>query len=332
MLKGSSNSFVIRSVVPDAGQVRSVLQESHALWGAGLPLHDYVGMWEELAASPWGKAWYGWRLLVDGNERVLSSLKLYRPKLRIGDRTSRARAIGAVFTPRQHRGRGYAATLIREALAEAEDGEPGFLFTDIGVAYYAALGFAALPCEDAIGTLRASPRRTPGLRLRAMEAYDLDAVGHAHDRVCASRPIAILRDRDHWEFLLLRAASFFRRIDGSDLARRFMIVEDDAGALGYLVAVMGPGEWNLREAAAFDGRPETLARILIAGGEDAAASGAHTVWGWIPREWWPLVPEWRLRLQPRTRAIPMIRAAGDTRLPRTLDTAEGAFISYLDQF
>ena len=321
-----------RLVVPDSEQIRSVLRESHVLWGAGLGMDDYVAMWEELADCPWGRSWYGWRLWIDDNDRVLSSLKLYRPKLRVGERTSRARAIGAVFTPREHRGRGYAAALIRESLAGSENGEPGFLFTDIGVDYYAALGFAPLPCEDALGTLRPTATKRTSSRLRAMTPDELDAVARAHDRVCDERPIAVLRDRAHWEFLLLRAASFFRRLDGSDLSRRFMIVEDESGPIGYLVGVLGPGEWNLREAAAFDGRPETLAHILAAGGEDAAAAGAHAVWGWIPRAWWPLVPGWRLRLQPRTRAIPMLHTGPGAPLPRTLDTPEGAFISYLDQF
>jgi hypothetical protein len=325
---------VPRLIVPSSEQVRSILRESHTLWGAGLTLDAYVAMWEELAESAWGREWYGWRAWVAEDGRVLLSLKLYRPNLRLGDVTARARAIGAVFTPREHRRHGYAAALIREALAEPPNAsrDPGFLFTDIGVDYYTAFGFAALPCEDVLGTLAATPRSTHGLTLRAMTVHDLDEVGRAHDRSCAGRPIAILRDRAHWEFLLLRAASFFRRIDGSGLERRFMIAETSQGPVGYLVGVLGPGEWNVREAAAFDDDPRTLARILAAGGEDAFAAGARTVWGWIPRSWWPLVPAWRLRLQPRLRAIPMIRPPRGCELPAALDTAEGAYISYLDQF
>jgi hypothetical protein len=57
--------FVPRFVTPTAEQIRSVLRESHSLWGAGLSVADYVGMWEELADSRWGRAWYSWRALVD---------------------------------------------------------------------------------------------------------------------------------------------------------------------------------------------------------------------------------------------------------------------------
>ena len=312
-----------------------MLRESHALWGAGLSVADYVEMWDEIAESRWGRAWYSWRALVDDDDRVLTTLKLYRPQLRLGDTEGRAAAIGAVYTPRVLRGRGYAAALIRATCREAEGrgDRPALLFTDIGTDYYRALGFTPLPCEDAIGTIAGSSARAPrGLAFRAMTVDDLDAVAAAHDASLGERAVAVLRDRDHWEFLLLRAASFFRRLDRSGLERRFMIAMDGARAIGYLIAVVGPGEWNVREAGAFDGDPETLARILAAGAADASAASADTVWGWIPRELWPGVPAWKLRPQPRVRAIPMIRMPDREAPPRALDDAQRAFIPYLDQF
>lgn len=98
-----------RFVTPTLEQVRTVLTESHALWGAGLSVPDYVGMWEEMADSRWARSWYSWRALVDDHGRILASLKLYRPTLRLGEATGRAAAIGAVFTPRALRRRGHAA-------------------------------------------------------------------------------------------------------------------------------------------------------------------------------------------------------------------------------
>jgi len=319
-------------VVPDREQVRAVLNDSYALWGAGLSLPDYHAMWAELADSPWGRAWYGWRAWIDDEGRVASSLKLYRPLLRLNDRTERACVIGAVFTSREHRRLGHAAALIRAVLEEArERGDgAGLLFTDIGTAYYGRLGFGALPCEDALGSLVGATGRAPDdLTLRAMTHEDLDDVRSAHDAASRHRRIAIVRDRDHWEFLLLRASTFFRRLDGTDLARRFMVVEDASGPIGFLVAVAGPGEWNLREAAAYDGSDRTLARVLAAGAAQAGAEGATTVWGWIPRAVWPLVPAWRLRAQPRRRAVPMIRPPLPT--PPVL-SPDDDFIPYLDQF
>ena len=324
-----------RFVTPNFEQVRTVLAESHALWGAGLSVPDYVGMWEEMADSRWARSWYSWRALVDDRGGVLSSLKVYRPALRLGEVTGRAAALGAVFTPRALRRRGHAATLIRAALDEAagRGDMSALLFTDIGTEYYRAFGFAPLPCEDAVGSIAGAAARAPrGVTLRSMTFDDLELVSRAQRSTCAGRPLAIERDRDHWEFLLLRAATFFRRLDGSGLERRFMIAMDGLHSIGYLVAVSGPGEWNLREADAFDGDPATLARVLHAGAAEANALAATTVWGWIPREVWPLLSAWRLRSQPRQRAIPMVLSLNGRELPDRLDTVDGAFIPYLDQF
>ena len=292
-------------------------------------------MWEELADSRWGREWYSWRALVDEDGRVVSSLKLYRPVLRLEESSGRIAAVGAVFTPRALRRLGHAARLIRECLEEAtrRGDHSALLFTDIGTEYYRALGFTPLPCEDALGRLPAADARAPaGVTLRAMTAGDLDAVARAHEAAVGPRPIAVVRDRDHWEFLLLRAGSFFARLDGSSLARRFMIAMESSRPIGYLIGVMGPGEWNLREAEAFDGSPATLARILAAGAVEAAAASATTVWGWIPRDVWKQMRGWGLRSQPRLRAIPMIRRLDGGELPDRMSTVDGAFISYLDQF
>ena len=321
-----------RLVVPDREQVRSILNDSYALWGAGLSLSDYQEMWSELAESRWGRECYAWRAWTDDDGRVTSSLKLYRPLLRVEDRTARACVIGAVYTPRSCRRRGHAAALIRAVLEEAaaRGDDVGLLFTDIGTEYYARLGFAPLPCEDALGSLAGAAARAPrGVALRPMRAGDLEDVARAHAAASADRRLAVVRDRAHWEFLMLRAGTFFRRLDGTDLARRFMIAGDASGPLGFVVSVSGPGEWNLREAAAYDGSEETLARVLAAAAAQAAGAGATTVWGWIPRSLWPLVPEWRLRPQPRQRAIPMIRPPLAAHPERASDEH---FIPYLDQF
>lgn len=322
-------------VTPSPAQVRAILHESHTLWGAGLSRTDYATMWDELAQSAWGRRCFSWRAWVDDDGDVLSSLKLYRPTVRIDGATRRACALGAVFTPREHRRRGHAAAMIRAVLHEAEGREdaPGFLFTDIGTDYYAALGFTALPCEDVLGGIPPSGGgEAGGVRFRTIESRDIEEVSRTHARFCAGRPFAVVRDREHWEFLLLRAETFFRRLDGSGLDGRFVVAEDRGAPVGYLVGVLGAGEWNLREAGAFDDDPRTLRHILVAAAADARAAGATTVWGWLPRTWLALVPEWRLRPQPRPRAIPMLRPRRGETLPAALATVDGAFIPYLDQF
>jgi hypothetical protein len=161
-----------------------------------------------------------------------------------------------------------------------------------------------------------------------MTRDDLDEVVRCDRAASAARPVAIVRDRDHWDFLMTRAGSFFARLDGSDLSRRYRVALRDGRVAGYLVSAEGEGEWNLREAAAADGKLETLRAILDLGAADARERGMVGVYGWLPRETGELVPEWRLRFEPRRRAIPMVLPLAHA---AALDGGS-FFFPYLDQF
>lgn len=316
-------------------QIEAVYRESHALWGAGLSSVDYLAMWDDLSATAWGRRYF--RFLVWHDERggVLSSMKLYRPGVRVFGRTRRACAIGAVFTPREQRGRGHAAAMLARVLEEArEAGDgPAILFSDIGTGYYEHLGFHALPAEEAIGALgRAVGRPPAGWTLRPMTPEDLDAVRDAHDAWCADRPLAFLRDQAHWRFVIERARSYFARFDGSGLERRYRVALRDGRFAGYVVSVESAGDWDLREAGAPGNDPEAIACVLRTAAFEARSAGMRRVFGWIPRGWAALVPEWRLKFDARLRAVPMICPTDGPLDVAALADGEAAFIPYLDQF
>lgn len=315
-------------------QFEEVYRQSHALWGAGLTVTDYKGMWDDLQATTWGRRYFRFLVWHDEQGRVLSSLKLYRPRVRVFGREHRACAIGAVFTPSSHRRKGHAAAMLARVIEEARDtgDSPALLFSDIGTPYYEALGFQSLPAEEAVGTLSRGGARPPeGWSLRPMRADDLDRVVAVHDAWCAKRTLAVIRDRSHWEFLIERARSYFARFDGSPLDRRYRIATRDGRFAGYVISVEGDGDWELREAGAEEGDPEALACILRTAAADARAAGCRRVYGWLPREWAPLVPEWKLRFEPRLRAIPMILRLDGGNAER-FSHPEDAFFPYLDQF
>lgn len=316
-------------------QIRFILGQSHAIWGAGLDVHDYGAMWEELRHTAWGERWFRYLVLAGDDGAVLSSLKLYRPEIRIGGRTSRACAIGAVFTPPALRGRGYAATMIRLVLDEARaaGAASALLFSDIAPSYYEALGFERLAAEESFGTLLGDlPRPEEGLVLRPLEEEDVPAVAGVHRAWCASREVALLRDEDHWRFVLHRAGAYFAKLDGSDLSMRFRVAVRSTRFAGYLVAVDGGEEWSVREVGALDGRLETVASILRLGAFEARGRGMRRVHGWIVPGHERLVPEWKLRREPRRTAIPMV-AALDEPTAAALSRAKGEiFFPYLDQF
>jgi predicted N-acetyltransferase YhbS len=315
-------------------EIAAILRESYGLWGAGLTYSAYLAMWLDLLETPWGKRRFRHLVSVDGNGEVLSSLKLYRPVVRLFDRTGPAAVIGAVFTPKSLRGRGHAAEMIRSVLAEVRlAGDPlAMLFSDIGTSYYAALGFRALPADESSGTLDGALPAPAGWELRPMTHEDLPDVIRAHDDECASRPLAVLRDREHWEFLLTRAEAYFSRLDGSDLARRYRVAVFEGRFAGYLVSLEGQGSWLVREAGAPGADPGVLSTLLRLGAAEARRTGLRKVRGWLPPEVAKWVPEWRLVRQPRRSAIPMLLALDGDRDLSALDASGASFLPYLDQF
>lgn len=291
-------------------------------------------MWLELLETPWAKRRFRYLVWVEDDGTVLSSLKLYRPVVRLLGRTGPAAMIGAVFTPRILRGKGHAAELIRAVLVEAreEGGTLAMLFTDIGVPYYAALGFRELPADEAAGRLDRSVPPPPGWELRPMTAGDLAAVIRAHDDDCADRPVAVLRDREHWEFLLSRAAAYFARLDGSGLTRRYRVALYRGRFAGYLISLDGEGAWAVREAGAPGADVGALSAILRLGAEEARRAGLRKVHGWFPggaAEW---IPEWHLEYSSRRTAIPMLLPLDDAASLSPLDAPGASFVPYLDQF
>ena len=83
----------------DRRQVLEIYRQSHSLWGIGLSPADYVALWDDISATEWARRNAEFLVWGDGSGRILSSLKLYRPRVRVLGREMRAAVLGAVFTP-----------------------------------------------------------------------------------------------------------------------------------------------------------------------------------------------------------------------------------------
>lgn len=324
-----------RLAVADTDQINAIYRESFSLWGAGLSFDDYLAFWNDLAATAWAKSALSYLVWTDDDGKVLSSLKLYRPRLRLLGETGTATGVGAVFTPKAHRRQGHATAMLEALIEQARERRDlaALLFSDVGTAIYGALGFRALPSEEAWGKLpRRSPSPPEGFLLRPMLRSDLDEVLETHESFCRTRPIGVIRDLDHWDYLVERSRSFFSRLDGTDLSARFQVMTHEGRFAGYLVGVASGDVWIVREVETVGDDPETLRVLLLAGAAQARARGMRQVYGWLPRGVAEVIPEWRLSFRPRRRAIPMLlplRGAPDL---GSLGTVDAAFIPYLDQF
>jgi predicted N-acetyltransferase YhbS len=323
---------LLTPAAPD--QLDSIYRESHALWGAGLTFEDYLGLWHDLRRTSWGRSRAGFYVWADDTGKVLSSVKLYRPALRVAGRALTATVIGALFTPRAERRRGHASALLRAVFSRARERGDGvaLLFSDIGTAYYAAFGFRALPAQEDRAALPADPGAPGGWSLRPMTGEDRDPVLRAHHDYCRTRPLAMIRDADHWRFLDVRSTRFFERLGDARLRQSRLIALDRGRFAGYLLTVESKREWNVREVGAPGGDPEAMAAILRLGAADARREGRRRFYGWLPPEVKPHLRDWEIRTRRRRHALPMVLALDAAVDLSGLTTPDAAYLPFQDQF
>lgn len=324
-----------RLTLATAQQVRAIYEESQELWGGGLSAVDLEGLWQEILRTSWAHKYARFYVWVDGRGTTLSSMKVYNPLVRVNGRCARGSVLAAIFTPRAHRGRGHASSMVRAALDKDRlCGLPlALLFSDIGPEFYLPLGFRGLPAVEYRANLESGPSdAVEGWTLRAARPEDEARVREAYRASSARRPLAIVRDDEHWEFLHARTQSFFSRVSRKDVGHHCRVASHDGRFAGYLTSVEGRHEWNVREIAALDGEPATMAAIFRAGAAHAAGSGLRTFHGWLPPEMAGLLGEMKLDCRSRTKALPMIRPLALNVSLGSLRTPAEAYLPYQDQF
>ena len=324
-----------RLTLATRAEIDAISRESYVLWGGGLSLAAYSQLWEEISQSSWIKKYARYYVWRDSDGRVLSSMKIYRPRMRLMDREGRCSVLGAIYTPRSHRRRGHAADMVVAALDEIRNRADlaVMLFSDIGTRYYAKFGFGALPAVEDTGRLPVRPvTADSGLEFRPARAVDLEQFRQAHANSSVDRSLAVLRDLEHWEFLWIRSRSFFSRVKDPSITHHWQTVHRDGEFVGYVITVQGRGEWNLREVGSIDGDPATMARIVAHAGSVAYRAGLRRFHAWLPGEILDGLTGWTISSRPRRRAVPMLRGCESTIDPLELERQDKAHIPFQDQF
>jgi GNAT superfamily N-acetyltransferase len=143
----------------ERAQILEAARQNHPFWGAGRTRAEHAAhtLRQLEAAGPELLRYVG---LVDARGRLLGAIKRFSllfhdggdpgPAGHEGGALLRAVGIGAVFTNPAARGRGVASTLLGAVLDEARDlgYAAALLYSDIDPAFYARLGFVALPARD----------------------------------------------------------------------------------------------------------------------------------------------------------------------------------------
>ncbi len=264
-----------------------ILDSSHALWGEGLSRKAYAQFNVSQLATRWGRSHLDRVALVEKG-RVLSSAKRYTLELSIDGRAARALGIGAVFTPPDLRGRGFARQLLDRLIDDAarQGDDVALLFSEIGAAYYARAGFSVVP-RDTLRLAVARKPGSPGVVMRTGEMRDLPLMA-AMDAELAARYRLHLRRSPEWiEYGVAKKRLFSGLGPAGARDTLFFVVEEGGRAVAYVIVVATPHGWTLEECGDRDpsgARAGALLHALIAR-EPAAAP--PLMMGWLPEGWLP---------------------------------------------
>ncbi len=119
---------------------------THAAWGGGLSLAQYLEREQALRAHPWARLAMQTWLLREG-AGVLASCETFRNDSYLDGRAGSAWSIASVFTEPKLRGKGHALSLmqrLRERLKSEPSAQACVLFSEVGPSLYERAGYRAL--------------------------------------------------------------------------------------------------------------------------------------------------------------------------------------------
>lgn len=305
-----------RLLQADAARLEEILDGTYAVWGEGLSRSSYSAWNRAQMATDWGRANLRRVALVSG-ETLLASAKRYDFRGRVAGATVAILGIGAVFTPVNQRGQGYARQLIHRMLedAAARGCEYALLFSEIGAAYYEAMGFRVVP--RAITTIAVRPKAgAPATFVRSGETDDLPGIAEITARHSADAALALERSPQLIAFGIARR----RLLAGFGPAglryAEFFVAEEGYRPAAYVFITRGPRGVVLEECGDHDPTGARIGAILQVLAARDPSLPAMPLTGWLPDDLRP--PQLTVVSQSPATEVMMIRALGSASLPADL--------------
>jgi predicted N-acetyltransferase YhbS len=157
---------------------RDVLTAS--AWGQGLSGQQFLQREQQLRGHAWAAAALRSWWWVDAQGAPLASCETFEVDSCVGEAPGVAHLIASVFVEPALRGQGHASAMLRAVLAAARrpTSQAFVLFSEVGVALYARVGFRAAPAVDLVlpaGAGRPLPTatRVPAVR-RSLGSLSLE--------------------------------------------------------------------------------------------------------------------------------------------------------------
>ncbi|MGE0814123.1 MAG: GNAT family N-acetyltransferase [Vicinamibacterales bacterium] len=319
------------TLTPASGStLDQILRDTYAVWGGGLPFEAYARYQTGQQRTSWGQAHIERVVLLDG-ARALASAKRYDLSARIDGRIRRVIGIGAVFTPRELRGRGAATALIAHLIdaANTEGHEYALLFSDVGPALYERLDFVPVPLETA--TLRVTLHGgAPAMLVRAGDDRDLAHVAEIGAARAAQSRFAL----DRTEEFVRHAIATRRLLSGlgpSGLRQtEFLVAEEGHKAVAYIVCTAQNGQWTIEEAGDRDpdgARLGAMLQVMLAREPSQEPPRIAGLWPSFLRP-----PQVEIAARRPSAEVMMIRPLRDRSLPMPPLTASDVTYWHADLF
>lgn len=264
------------AVIDAATYAREVLPLTVELWAGRRTFETYVAQTNEIARSGYGQRHYRTVGLFDGR-RPVASFKRYERTIHFGPHRLRAVGIGAVFTPNEFRGRGYASAMLAMALdqARADGVDVAYLFSDIRPQFYNELGFKTLPSRSM--SLRADGLAGSRIEVRRLEDSDWSGIRRCFELGERLRPWGFARTPLVWDWIRLRYRHDSEHAVG---VQTNLVVRRGRGIAAYILGVRAP-EHDAYLVDEF-GFADAEAALLVGPLLRAAAGDLRRVAGWLP--------------------------------------------------
>jgi len=300
----------MKLILAEGAVLERILRESHDIWSDSLSRPAY----DRFNAAQMRTAWGSRRLrrvaLVDDRGDLLSSAKRYDLDARLDGRDIRIVGIGAVFTPPDARGRGHARRIIDEITHAAanEGGDVALLFSEIDPAYYAAMGYTAVPRREFV----IRPKERPGapmVLVRTAEERDIPAVAELARTMAQPYRFALTPSEDFLRFSLSKKRLLAGFLAPGVLAVEFFIVEEGAGAVAFAILTVTSDDVILEMCGDRDPSGARVGALLQVLRARTPAEPAMKIECFLPPGWLP--PQVEIDASARAREEMMIKPLRD---------------------
>lgn len=273
-------------LVPATDRIlEQALDISYPLWGEGLSRTDYGRYNAAQMKTEWGAGHLERVALVEAG-RLLATAKRYDLTARIGSVHAPLLGIGAVFTPPALRGHRFARRLIEMMIAEAaaRGVTRALLFSEIGPAYYARLGFSVVAVDTV--ELEIPPARgTPAVPMRSGDDRDLIRIADISRRMTESFRFALERPAPFIQYGLTKKRLLAGLTPDGVRQVEFFIVEEGAQPAAYVVLTVTPRGRTLEECGDRDpsgARVGAMLQAIVPGTAQPVRISAWLPPGFLP--------------------------------------------------